>query len=150
MDTKTWRDIDERFQRRPGARASPVDTTEFDRVIGLGNHFIDPDYREFVVRYGGGLIGSSPIYGLRKAEFMGTVGGKSTAPEITNWFKVKRWPGVDQWLVFSIDLGGNPIGFNVDGRVWLSDQADFKEVIEIASGFEDYLLKWCLKMRDVE
>ena len=150
MNEDTWRSIDERFRRRPQAKASPVDATEFDHAIELFAPKIDPDYREFVLRYGGGLVGPSPIYGLRKAGFLGTIGGKSTAPEITTWFREKRWPGIDDWLVFSVDQGGNPIGFATDCSVWLSDQTDFPQIIKLAQGFEDYLLKWCLKVMNVE
>jgi hypothetical protein len=150
MDEQVWRMVDERFRRHPKARASAVEASEFDCAIGGAGYHIDPDYKEFVLRYGGGIVGPSPIYGLRKAEFMGTVGGKSTAPELTAWFQAKQWPGIENWLIFSMDQGGNPIGFSSDGKVWLSDQLDFKQIVQLASGFEDYVLKWCLKVKPVE
>lgn len=56
MDEKTWRIIDERFRKHPKARASAVDVSEFERVMGGVSRPIDPDYREFVLRYGGGLM----------------------------------------------------------------------------------------------
>ena len=114
------------------------------------DNVIDADYRQFVLRYGGGIVGATPIYGLRKAEFMGNVGGKNTAPEITAWFRERGWPVINNWLVFSIDQGGNPVGLAADGKVWLADQLDFKQIVQIATGFEDYLLKWCLRVESVE
>jgi hypothetical protein len=52
--------------------------------------------------------------------------------------------------VFSIDQGGNPIGFAKTGGVWLSDQLDFQQVMLIASNFEDYLLKWCFNTKPLD
>ena len=148
MNATTWARIEADFSRWPKSKASPVDSDEFDEAMQSFGP-IDPDYREFVLRYGGGIVGPNPIYGLPKATFMGTVGGKSTAPDLTEWFRAKQWPGIDDWLIFAIDQGGNPIGFAKDGTVWLSDQLDFKQIVQLASGFEEYLLKWCLKVRPV-
>ena len=149
MHDDTWRMIAGRFQQRPETKACPVDAEEFDRIMQQFGTRIDRDYREFVLRYGGGFVGPNPVFGLRKAEMMGTVGGKGTAPEITQWFKNRHWPGVEDWLIFSIDQGGNPVGFAPDGTVWLSDQLDFGQMVQLATGFEDYILKWCLKVRKV-
>ncbi len=148
MNEDTWAQLEKSFHKWPQARATPVTATEFDQEM---RPFlpIDADYREFVLRYGGAIVGPHPIYGLRKPCFMGTVGGKATATELTLMFRETQWKGIDQWLIFSIDQGGNPIGFAADGAVWLSDQTNFGQVLQIASGFEDYLLKWCLKTRPV-
>ena len=148
MMEETWERLDKDFRRWLQAKATPVDAAEFDKAM-LSYVPIDRDYREFVLRYGGAIVGPNPIYGLRKPEFMGTVDGRATAPEVTQWFRGKNWAGIDQWLIFSIDQGGNPIGFATDGTVWLSDQTDFRQVLQIASDFEDYLLKWCLKTRSI-
>jgi hypothetical protein len=148
MIDETWAAIDALFARWPQARATSIDPVEFDQaMVPFGN--IDPDYREFVLRYGGAIAGPTPIYGLRRAEFMGTIGGYWTAPTITEFFRNKKWPATGDWFIFSIDHGGNPVGFAKDGTVWLSDQMDFGQIVQIASGFEDYLLKWCLKVRKV-
>lgn len=149
MNAITWRRIEEGFDRWPQSRAEAIEPDEFDRAME-GYAVIDPDYREFVLRYGGGIIGAYPVYGLRKAELMGTVGGSWTAPQVTQWFRERRWAGTIDWLVFSLDHGGNPIGFAADGSIWLSDQLDFHQIVRFADGFEDFVLKWCLKLRNVE
>lgn len=148
MDDKTWKMIKKRFAQRPHVKASRVDEREFDEAMKPFGLNIDPDYRDFVIQFGGGIVGSEPIYGLRKAEWMGTIGGHGTAPEITHWFRLKNWPGIDDWLIFSMDKGGNPIGFAKDGTVWISDLT-FGQIDQLAAGFEDFLLKWCLKIRPV-
>ena len=149
MEKSTWNSIEDRYRRWPQDRASAVEASEFDRAMAGFELNIDPDYRRFVLLYGAGFVGPNPIYGLRKAEFMGTIGGKSMAPEITNWFREKQWPGIDDWLIFSVDQGGNPVGFASDGTVWISDQLDFRQIVQIAKNFEDYLLKWCLRIKPV-
>jgi hypothetical protein len=150
MNDETWKMIEERFVRWPRSKASAVDAAEFDQTMREFGRAVDPDYREFVLRYGGGLVGPDPIYGLRKPETMGSLGGARTAPELTKLFREKNWPGVEDWFIFSIDQGGNPVGFAKDGTVWLSDQLDFKQIVQLASNFEDYLLKWCLSVRKVD
>jgi hypothetical protein len=150
MNNNTWDMINERFQRRPQARAAAIAAEDFDRLMAIFKPNIDPDYREFVLRYGGGIVGADSIYGLRRAEWMGTIGGKDTAPDITQWFRDRNWPGIRDWLIFTVDQGGNPIGLAPDQTVWLSDQLDFKQIVQVASGFEDYLLKWCLKVRKLD
>jgi hypothetical protein len=150
MNDYTWKCMNDRFLRWPQSRAAPVDPADFDRAMSEFGQCVDPDYREFVLQHGGGLVGPTPIYGLRKEEMLGTVAGNATAPELTRYFRSKRWPGVEEWLIFSIDHGGNPIGFATDCSVWLSDQLDFGQIVRLASGFEDYLLKWCLYAVAVE
>ena len=146
MDEQIWKIIEDQFRRFPNAMAAPVDALEFDGLIGVDGRRIDKGYREFVLRFGGGIVGAVPIYGLRRAKFMGTIGGAATALEVTEWFRRNRWPGVEKWLLFSSDQGGNPIGFDTDGMVWLSDQLDYKQVVQLASSFEEYLRKWCLML----
>jgi hypothetical protein len=150
MDETTWEKIDDRFQRWPQDRATSVDASEFEIAMAEFEPNIDTNYRRFVLLYGGGFVGPNPIYGLRRTATMGAIGGMSTAPEITRWFRNKHWPGTEEWLIFSIDQGGNPVGLAKDRTVWLSDQTDFRQIVRIASNFEDYLLKWCLKLRRVE
>ena len=78
MDEAIWTTIQARYHRFPKAMASPVSADEFDRVMAEFGLNIDPDYREFVLRFGGGFVGSEPIYGLRKAALMGNIAGKGT------------------------------------------------------------------------
>ena len=149
MNTTTWTAIEEGFSRWPASKAEAIEAAEFDQaMVSYGT--IDADYREFVLRYGGGILGARPIFGLRKAELMGTIGGNWTAPQITHWFKSRQWLGTKDWLIFSVDHGGNPIGFANDGTVWISDQMDFQQIVQLANGFEDYVLKWCLKLKSVD
>jgi hypothetical protein len=148
MSPEIWQAIDAFLFRWPDAKGGPVSGSEFEAKIGSSRPNIDPDYREFVLQFGGAMVGANPIFGLRSAKRMPSVGGCSTAPEITRWFQGKKWPGVDEWFVFSLEQEFNPIGFAPDNSVWVSDQMEFKQITKIAESFEDYLRRWCLMLKD--
>lgn len=145
MNEQTWDLINQKYQQFRTYRASGIDGSEFDQ--SFAGFPATVDYREFVLRYGGGLVGTYPIYGLRLAEAMGTIGKQSTAPDITRFFRNREWPAVENWLVFSVDQSGNPVGMAADGTVWISDVA-FGQVQKLAETFEDFLLKWALRVKD--
>ncbi len=67
----------------------------------------------------------------------------------THHYRKQGWPGTDEWLVFSWDLAGNPIGLDKDGKVWICDH-DFGGVQLLEDNFESYLRKWCLKLDPIE
>ena len=115
------------------AASSDVDAAE--RRIGMPLH---PDFREFVLRYGGALIGSLPVYGVRTAEMMGDPAFE-TFDEVTLRFRGDAWPGTRDWVVISTDLGGNPIGLASEGDVWTCDH-DAGELLLLAPTFEAFVL----------
>lgn len=145
MNKETWALIDRQYQRFPSDHANGIEPSEFD--ASFAKFQTTSDYRDFVLRYGGGLVGTYPIYGLRLAEDMGMIEKKATAPEITEVFRKRKWPAVEGWLVFSVDQSGNPIGLLPDGSVSISDGAR-AQVQRLSSTFEGFLLKWCLKVGD--
>jgi len=104
---------------------------------------LDNDYREFIHRYGGAILGPLRIYGLRMAPPMGA--NEGSVFDVTLRYKRQGWPGVSEWLVISNDHAGNPIGIAADGRVWLSDH-DFGEIILVAESFEGFVRKRCLEL----
>jgi SMI1 / KNR4 family (SUKH-1) len=146
MKKSTWNLITEKYDQRPSYHSNGVAVEDFEKAFA--NFSVPDDYREFVVRFGGGFIGTYPIYGLQLADSMGTIGRKCTAVEITAWFRERKWPGVEDWLIFSIDQSGNPVGFAADHSVWISDIAPL-QVQKLGNDFEDFVLKWCLRVRDV-
>ena len=94
------------------------------------------DYRWFLRTYGGAMVGSFPIYGLRCAEVMGDL-------SVIDATRLSRRNGnklTQDVVVVSTDGWGNPIGLAKDGRVWLSDHDSGDDVL-IAESFEDLLVK---------
>lgn len=134
MSDSVWRRLERHFSKHPILVAEPVDLTEITAAERRLRSRFDPDYVEFVRRFGGAMVGSLPILGLRCAEVMGT----NTVVDATEHFRTERWPGTDAWYVVSVDLAGNPIGIDGEGRVWLSDH-DAGEIVERANSFADFV-----------
>jgi hypothetical protein len=57
MRQETWSRITATFLEHRGASAGPVPAAEFDEAFSFIPFPIGPDYREFVIRYGGGIAG---------------------------------------------------------------------------------------------
>jgi hypothetical protein len=80
------------------------------------------------------MVGSSPIIGLRESETM----GHGTLANVNSRFRSEHWPHVSDWVVFSVDLAGNPVGYDADGIVWSYDH-DAGEAFRLADSFEGFL-----------
>lgn len=130
-----WEEIEKRFQEYPGARAEPAPEPEIQAAEQRLGCIFAPDYREFLARFGSGLVGPDPIYGLRPARFMGT---PWSVVAQTERFRGEGWPGVDGWYVISGDGRGNPVGVDGAGKVWLSDH-DVGDIKLMAKSFEGFI-----------
>src|SRR6266496_3330558 len=106
MRPDTWQKLEEMFARHPIMKAESVPYEEIDACAANIVFQLDYDYREFIHRYGGAIVGRFPVYGLRKAKPMGKEAESFLA--ITHHFRRQRWPGVDKWAVISTDHAGNP------------------------------------------
>jgi hypothetical protein len=137
MRPETIRRLDELFAAAPvlvaGPGVSEEEILEAERDVGTP---FDPDYKEFVLRYGGAMVGSLPVLGLRHAEVMGA----ETVVDATARFRAAGWTPTDRWVVVSMDLAGNPIGLDPDGGVWVSDH-DAGDVSRVAHNFEQFVLQ---------
>lgn len=129
------------FSESPILKAEAVEPAEViaaEREIGLS---LPEDYKEFIRRYGGAIVGPFPIYGLRLAEPMGN--GECSFLERTNHFRQQHWAGTDEWVIISMDHAGNPVGLDSVGQVWISDH-DARAIQPLAPNFEAYLWR-CLR-----
>jgi hypothetical protein len=145
MSSEVWAAIEEMFTKHPVMKAEPVAYDEIDRIATAVGIRFSEDYREFVHRYGGAVVGPLPIIGLRKAPAMART--ESSMLEVTKHFRRQGWKGVGDWVVISVDHAGNPIGLDNDGKIWISDH-DVGVVEVIAKNFEEYLRKRCLRLTD--
>jgi cell wall assembly regulator SMI1 len=142
MTDDTWNRLEQKFvecpqnRARDGAEYSEIE--DASRQIGVT---FNSDYAEFINRYGGASIGAYEIAGLRRAEYMSS--DAETVLDLTRHFQEQRWPGTENWIVFSTDQGGNPIGLDKEGMVWLSDH-DSQQIVAICQSFEEFLRTWCL------
>lgn len=137
MTPQTLQRLDRLFDSYPVLLGGAVPVGEIDvaeQRIGMA---FAPDYREFIERYGGAVVGSLPVLGLRQAEVMGD--DTFSVVDVTDRFRSDGWSPTEHWAVISMDLAGNPIGLSSDGAVWVSDH-DAGEVIMIARTFEDFIV----------
>lgn len=144
MREPTWVRLDKYFTESPSLRAESVPVAEVNEAERSLAVTLPPDYREFIARFGGAILGSLPIYGLRRAEPMGRSEGSFV--EVTRRFRKQGWPGVDGWVVISTDGSGNPIGLDAAGAVWISDH-DAGSIERLADDFEEFITGWCLAPR---
>lgn len=143
MTDDTWENLEGFFAKHPIARAESVSEQEVDLASETVQRQFPPDYREFLLRYGGAAVGSYPILGLRQVEVVGD--DEWDVVEVNEHYRAEEWPGADQWLIVSVDLGGNPVGIAEDGAVWVWDH-DYRGAVQIARDFEDFLRRECLKL----
>jgi hypothetical protein len=144
MRSDTVERLDAEFAEFPIMRASEVpskaEVAESEQQIGVA---FDSDYREFLLRYGGGMVGPYPIFGLRPVEVMGT--DHWSVVEMTRHCRSDGVPGVERWVVISEDHAGNPVGMDAEGSIWIHDH-DFGGIAAIACSFEEYVRHRCLKL----
>jgi hypothetical protein len=130
--------LDQRFASAPVLLGGPVPVGEIEAAEQRIGMPFDADYREFIERYGGAVVGSLPVLGLRQAEVMAD--DTFSVVHVTERFRAARWSPTELWLVISVDLAGNPIGLSSDGAVWTSDH-DAGDVGMVARTFEDFVVQ---------
>lgn len=143
MKDETWQALEDLFSRTPILKAEGVESHEIadaEREVGLA---LAEDYKEFIRRYGGAIVGPFRVFGLRRAVPMGR--NEASFVEVTRTFRQQHWPGVEKWAVISMDHAGNPIGIDEEGIIWVSDH-EARAVQAIAANFEDYLRRQCLHL----
>ena len=137
--------LDTKFTEFPIMRAadapSEAEIVQAEQQIGVP--FPD-DYRQFLSRYGGAMVGPYPIFGLRPVEVMDV--DLWSVLDVTRHYRSQEVPGTDHWAIISMDHAGNPIGMDRDGVIWIHDH-DFGGLSPLARDFEDYVRVWCLRER---
>ena len=148
MKPDTIAQLDRLFLETPILRAEDVPSAEeVETASGEIGIAFPNDYREFVLRYGGAMVGAYPVFGLRFCEVMGD--DRWSVVKMThdyrNGLKAAGVNCATEWVVFSEDHSGNPIGMDCEGRVWTYDH-DFGGLAELTSSFEEYIRTHCLKL----
>lgn len=145
MRDETWKAIEDMFTRHPTLRAERVAAAEIEAAEADIGIRLSDDYKEFIGRYGGAILGPFPIFGLRRATPMANSDGSFV--EVTRSFRRQRWPGTERWAIISVDHAGNPVGIDNEGKIWISDH-DARAVQLLGDSFDSYLRKWCLRLPD--
>lgn len=145
MREDTWSALEIMFAKYPILQAGEISYDRIDTTAEQIGFPIDKDYREFIHRFGGAIVGAYRIYGLKRPPAMGSQ--EPLFLDLTRDFRKDNWAGTDRWLVFSMDHCGNPIGIARDGSIWISDH-DNGQIDVVASNFEQFLRSWCLKINE--
>jgi len=142
MKRDTIKRLDALYEEFPFLRAEEVpseaEIADAERELGVP---FPADYREFLLRYGGAFAGPDPVYGLRPVEDMGRMW---SVVDATRRYREDGVPGADEWIIVSVDKGGNPVGIDRNGAVWIWDH-DFGGLAPLAKDFEKWLRRWNLK-----
>ena len=144
MTHETWQLLEAQFETHPVMKSAAVPYEEIDEAAQAFGATLPSGYREFIHRYGGAHVGSYSIYGIGASETMGI--NESSVFEVTTRYREDEWPGVEDWLIISTDLSGNPVGMDIDGKIWISDH-DHRCIDQLSEDFEGFIRKWCLKQK---
>ncbi len=142
MRSDTLEALERNFSEFPFLKGGAVPRGEIEQAATALGVTFPPDYVEFVEKFGGGIVGPYPIFGLRKVDVMGRA---ISVVSVTKDFREQDWRGTEDWIIVSEDHATNPIGLAPDGKVWISDH-DFGQVTVAADSFENYIRRKCLKM----
>ena len=145
MNLETWNTIDGFFTDAPTMKSVPVPYAVIDKESDSFGVELDSNYREFIHRYGAGILGAFTIYGIGLCSMMGK--NEDSVFKVTNKFRAECWPNIENWLIISLDHSGNPVGINSVGEIWISDVVHGC-VDKLSDDFEGYVLDWCLDFDD--
>ncbi len=140
MKPSTWQKIETLFLEFPMMKANSIHESEIQNAEKILGASFNEDYRKFIKKYGGAILGAHPIYGLKHASPMDR--HLWSVVDVTEKYRKDNWYGIEDWYIISTDHSDNPIGINKHGEVYISDH-DFGVVDKIAESFEEYILK-CL------
>jgi cell wall assembly regulator SMI1 len=147
MRADTWHRLEADYEGVPAGRgAGPaVSEQEIDAASAELGVTFPADYRAVLSRWGGTMVGSFPIYGLRPVQFMGR---EWSVIEITRRYRLLGWPGAESWLVISTDGYGNPIAIDEYGMIVRSNHDANFQIEILASDFESFLRCYGLDIAD--
>jgi len=132
------------YEKSPITRARSVPTasevTDANQQVSVAFH---EDYKQFVLRYGGGMVGPYPLFGLRPVEVMDHK--HWSVVDITRHYRAMGIPSSDKWGIISEDHAGNPIGMDNEGAIWIYDH-DCNGTSLLARSFEQYIREHALKL----
>ena len=137
MKNRTIAMLTDEYRRYPFlTAASPPTPKEINDAQETLDVIFHDDYIEFLLTFGGGMVGSLPVYGLRPVE----VFGKSwSVVDVTLRFRRDNWPHTNDSYVISTDGRGNPIGVAPDARLMSYDH-DVGDYYEVAEHLEAFII----------
>lgn len=142
MNQTTVARLDADFAQHPVLVAGPAEEAAVNELEAAIGFQLPADYRAFVTRYGGAIVGAYSVYGVGASDAMGD--DESSAMQVTERFRMQQWPGTASALVISMDHAGNAVTLDASGHVHRFDH-DSGTTEQLAASFEDLIINWCLK-----
>jgi cell wall assembly regulator SMI1 len=142
MTDATTAKLDADFAKHPVLVAGPAEEADIASLEAAIGFSLPSDYRAFVKRYGGAIVGPYSVYGIGASDAMGD--DEASAIQVTERFRAQKWPGTETALVVSMDHAGNAVTLDASGAVHRFDH-DGGTTEQLASSFESFLVDWCLK-----
>ena len=138
MKDSTYKLLDKFYQDNEIAKGIPateIEISNAEKELGI---IFDNDYKNFQLRYGGSVVGSTEVYGFHNTELMGD--NDMTVVSLTELYRSLEGSCIDR-LIIGSDYTGNYIGINRDGNVVMNDHdIDDGELIILAETFEQYII----------
>jgi len=141
MNETTLALLDADFSKHPVLMAGPASASDVSKIEAYVSFPLPADYRTFVERYGGAIVGPYSVFGFGVSDAMGD--DETSAIQVTERFRSQQWPGTESSLVISMDHAGNAITLDPQGHVHRYDH-DSGSTEELAGSFENFI-KWCLE-----
>lgn len=136
MDTRIIDLLDRLFSQHPVLKAETTPTLA--EILAAEKTLcvtFDKSYIEFLQRYGAGIVGAVPIFGLRPVHALGV---RWSVIEVTNEYRAQFNKNVHGLYVISEDGSGNPIWMEENGDIIMYDH-DQSITVPLAANLEDYL-----------
>lgn len=122
------------FKKNSVALGTKSTIEEIENAEKALNTKFDPDYNEFLLNWGGCIVGTSEIYGLNNCELL----DEETVIELNESFREDNPEIPSDWLVIGSDYAGNPIAIDNIGKIVVDDH-DSGTIEILASSFEEYI-----------
>lgn len=122
--------LEEQLSQHPEMLAGSVPESKI-RDAEMELQFVFPEeYRAYLLRFGGGLVGAQEIAGVAQAAWAS--GSHWSVVEVTRRRQDAGWPLAEAGVVVSDDGRGNPIICCADGRLKLPDH-DVGDVVDLGT-----------------
>lgn len=141
MKPTTWNKLEKSFDDFSNLKSEPASAEQIKVVEDSLGVESNADYKEFILKYGGAIVGAFPIYGLHRVEPMDV--NLWSVLGVTNRYRKEGWPNMSDRYVISSDHSDNPFVISNDGEIIVYNH-DYDETVIVSETFEEFLIS-CLK-----